>query len=156
MGRARGWGSQQTGRPAMRSPGRPPVARREHRVRFWAAIARGLQTEEAAAEAGVSVPVAFRWFREAGGRLSLSLRPLSGRYLSFAEREEIALLRVGGAGVPGIPRRPSRAPAAGSRGVRRHTAAPRGPRASPASDARGGCERAGARADRAAAGRVPP
>ena len=28
-------------RPRIRSPGRPPAARREHRERFWAAIARG-------------------------------------------------------------------------------------------------------------------
>src|SRR4051794_5833036 len=122
MGRARGWGSQQTGRPAMRSPGRPPVARREHRARFWAAIARGLQTEEAAAEAGVSVPVAFRWFREAGGMPSLSLRPLSGRYLSFGEREEIALLRAAGAGVREIARRLRRSPSTISRELRRNAA----------------------------------
>jgi hypothetical protein len=58
---------ERAGRPVMRSPGRPPVARREHRVRFWVAVARGLSSEEAAAVAGVSAPVAFRWFREAGG-----------------------------------------------------------------------------------------
>ena len=63
------------------SPGRPPVAHREHRVRFWAAIGRGLETEQAASEAAVSVPVAFRWFREGGGMPSISLAPLSGRYL---------------------------------------------------------------------------
>src|SRR5205085_6629130 len=39
------------------SPGRPTVAWREDRVRFWAAIARGVKTEDAAAEAGVSGPV---------------------------------------------------------------------------------------------------
>src|ERR687890_2078689 len=49
------------------SPGRPTVAWREDRVRFWAAIARGEKTEDAAAAAGVSSPVAFRWFRHAGG-----------------------------------------------------------------------------------------
>ena len=49
------------------SPGRPTVAWREDRVRFWAAVARGLKTEDAAGEAGVSSPVAFRWFRHAGG-----------------------------------------------------------------------------------------
>ena len=51
------------------SPGRPTVAWREDRVRFWAAIARGLKTEDAAAEAGVSSPVGVpvvppRWRRE--------------------------------------------------------------------------------------------
>ena len=41
MGRPRGWASEVTGRPVLRSPGRPPAGRREHRVLFWAAIARG-------------------------------------------------------------------------------------------------------------------
>ena len=36
MGRPRGRAAAATGRPAMRSPGWPPVARREHRQRFWA------------------------------------------------------------------------------------------------------------------------
>jgi hypothetical protein len=54
MGRPKGWGSDQTGRPAMRSPGRPSVGRREHHVRFWAAIARGATSVEAGLEAGVS------------------------------------------------------------------------------------------------------
>ena len=78
---------ERAGRPVMRSPGRPPVARREHRQRFWAAIARGVTSEAAAVEAGVSVPVGVRWFREGGGMPSVSQAPLSGRYLSFAERE---------------------------------------------------------------------
>jgi IS30 family transposase len=102
------------------SPGRPPVAHREHRVRFWAAIARGLQTEQAASEAAVSVPVAFRWFREGGGMPSISLAPLSGRYLSFAEREEIAILHAQGVGVRGIARRLSRSPSTISRELRRN------------------------------------
>jgi hypothetical protein len=41
----------------MRSPGRPPVGRLEHRQRFWAAIARGLSSEDAAVQAGVSAAV---------------------------------------------------------------------------------------------------
>ncbi len=44
--------SDRAGRPATWSRGRPPVARREDRQRFWAAIARGLQSEDAAVEAG--------------------------------------------------------------------------------------------------------
>lgn len=110
------------GRPVMRSPGRPPVARREHRLRFWAAVARGLQTEEAAGEAGVSVPVAFRWFREGGGMSSISKAPLSGRYLSFEEREEIALLRACGCGVRETARRLGRSPSTISRELRRNAA----------------------------------
>ena len=46
------------------SPGRPTVAWREDRVKFWAAIARDVKTEDAAVEAGVSSPFAFRWFRQ--------------------------------------------------------------------------------------------
>jgi len=71
----------------MRSPGRPPVARREDRQRYWAAIARGLSSEAAGVEAGVSPAVGSRWFRESGGMPSVTQVPLSGRYLSFAERE---------------------------------------------------------------------
>src|SRR3990172_12670180 len=115
-------GSDRAGRPAMRSPGRPPVGRREHRERFWAAIARGIAGEGAAAGAGVSAAVGVRWFREGGGMPSVSLRPLSGRYLSFGEREEIALLRAGGAGVREIARRLRRAPSAISRELRRNAA----------------------------------
>src|SRR5215213_4394125 len=75
----------------LRPPGRPPVARQEHRRRFWAFIAEGLSSEDAAMEVGISQPVGTRWFREAGGmapsHLSHSSKPLSGRYLAFAERE---------------------------------------------------------------------
>lgn len=49
------------------SPGRPTVAWREDRVRFWEAIAVGAKTREAAVAAGVSEPVAYRWFLHAGG-----------------------------------------------------------------------------------------
>ena len=76
-------------RGKMWSPGRPSTARREDRVRFWEAIGRGLSTDDAA-EAGMSSAVGARWFREAGGMPPLTLAPVSGRYLSFAEREEIA------------------------------------------------------------------
>ncbi len=54
-------------RAPMRSPGRPPVVRREERQRFWAAIAGGLSSEDAAAVAGVSSAVGTRWFRNSGG-----------------------------------------------------------------------------------------
>jgi len=104
----------------MRSPGRPSVGRREHRQRFWTAIVRGVSSEDAAAEAGVSAAVGVRWFREGGGMPAVSLRPLSGRYLSFTEREEIALLRAGGAGVREIARRLRRSPSTISRELRRN------------------------------------
>ena len=107
-------------RGQMRSPGRPPVARREHRQRFWAAIARGLASEDAAVEAGVSQPVGTRWFREAGGMPPITQAPLSGRYLSFAEREEIAILRAQQRGVREIARCVGRSPSTISRELRRN------------------------------------
>ena len=86
--------SNRSGRRALRSPGRPPVSRRENRRLFWTAIAAGLTSERAAVVAGVSPPVGVRWFRENGGMpptiLAPSSKPLSARYLSFQEREEIA------------------------------------------------------------------
>lgn len=105
MGRPPGWATNATGRPAMRSPGHPPVARREHRQRFWLAIAEGLSSEDAATAAGVSPPVGTRWFREGGGMPTVSPAPLLGRYLSFVEREEIAILHTQGASSCEIARR---------------------------------------------------
>jgi IS30 family transposase len=54
--------------------------------------------------------------------LSLSLNPPVGRYLSFAQREEIALLRALGHGVREIARRLRRAPSTISRELRRNAA----------------------------------
>src|SRR3954447_26779009 len=93
MGRPPGWMTTITGRPAMRSPGRPP-ARRDIERAFWVKVAEGLSSEDAAIACGVSGPVGSRWFRERGGMPSMGLGPSSGRYLSFAEREEMALLRA--------------------------------------------------------------
>jgi IS30 family transposase len=106
----------------MCSPGRPPVGRLEHRQRFWAAIARGLSSEDAAVEAGVSAAVGVRWFREGGGMASVTLAPASGRYLAFAEREEIAVLRARGCGVREIARVLGRSPSTISRELRRNAA----------------------------------
>jgi IS30 family transposase len=48
------------------------------------------------------------------------LTPLAGRYLSFLEREEIALLRIQGAGVRAIARTIGRDPGTVSRELRRN------------------------------------
>ena len=95
MGRPKGWASDVTGRPVMRSPGRPPAGRRGHRVRFWGGDrTRGCERGGCGGGGGVSAAVGVRWFREGGGMPSVTLAPLSGRYRSFAEREEIAILRA--------------------------------------------------------------
>jgi hypothetical protein len=109
-----------------RSPGRPGVAQRENRRRFWAAIALGRSSEAAGLELGVSQAVGARWFREAGGMppkiLAPSSKPPSERYLSFAEREEIALLRAQGCGVRETARRLGRDASTISRELRRNAA----------------------------------
>jgi IS30 family transposase len=102
-------------RGQMWSPGRPSTARREDRVRFWEAIAHGLSSEDAAGEAGLSPAVGTRWFRQAGGMPPIRLAPVSERYLSFAEREEIAILHAQHLGVRPIARRLGRAPSTISR-----------------------------------------
>ena len=101
--------SRRSGRAPLRSPGRPPVADRSELQRFWLGIAQGMTSEDAALAAGVSQPVGTRLFRKAGGMpptmFKSSAKPPSGRYLSFAEREEIALLRVQGLSKREIGRR---------------------------------------------------
>jgi len=118
--------SSRSTRQKLRSPGRPPVGRREDRVRFWEAIARGLYPEAAVAAARVSWVVGGRWFRHAGGmpptHLAPSAPPLSGRYLSFVERELLALLRAQGHGVRACARHLDRAPSTISRELRRNAA----------------------------------
>jgi len=71
---------------------------------------------------GVSVPVGGRWFRHAGGMTPIRLTEPSGRYLSFEEREEIALLRATQAGVREIARALGRDPGTISRELRRNAA----------------------------------
>jgi IS30 family transposase len=122
MGRPRGWAATRTGRPPMRSPGWPGVNQREVRQVFWKRIAEGLSSEDAALACGVSQPVGTRWFREGGGMPPISLVPWSGRYLSFADREEIALLRAQRCGVRVIARRLGRSPSTISRELRRNAA----------------------------------
>jgi IS30 family transposase len=105
----------------MKSPG-APRHRREVEREFWGEIAKGLLPEEAAAAVGVSQAVGGRWFRHGGGMPTVDLAPLSGRYLTFREREEIALLKMQGAGVRQIARLLARAPSTISRELRRNAA----------------------------------
>jgi IS30 family transposase len=106
----------------LRSPGRPPISRRAERQQFWRLVAKGLTSEDAAVTVGVSPVVGTRWFREGGGMPPISLEAPSGRYLSFAEREEIALLRARECGVREIARHLGRAPSTVSRELRRNAA----------------------------------
>jgi IS30 family transposase len=108
-------------RPGSRSPGRPPPPRKVERE-FWRRIGGGASSEVAAAGCGVSAPVGSRWFRDGGGMPPISVVEPSGRYLSFAEREEIALLKAQDQGVREIARRLGRDPGTISRELRRNAA----------------------------------
>ena len=109
MGRSAGWMQNLTGRGAMCSPGAPSL-RREVERQFWTQIATGMTSEKAAEAVGVSQAVGSRWFRHRGGMPLFMSKPVSGRYLSFAEREEIGLLRAQDVGVREIARRIGRSP----------------------------------------------
>jgi hypothetical protein len=90
--------SRRLERPKLYPRGRPGTGIRAIRHEFWLGIAAGMSTADAATAAGVSSAAGKNWFREFGGMSPSHLRPsappLSGRYLSFAEREQIALLNA--------------------------------------------------------------
>src|ERR1700689_2113953 len=114
----RQWAADRALRPPMRSPGRPEPSRAVQRG-FWRLSAGGMTTVGAAESVGVSWPVGARWFRHGGGMPPLSLDEPTGRYLSFAEREEIALLRAQDVGGREIARRLARDPGTVSGELRR-------------------------------------
>jgi hypothetical protein len=121
MGRPAGWMKALTGRSAMKSPGAPSL-RREVQRAFWGEIAKGVSSEDAAVAVGVSQAAGSRWFRERGGMPTFMIAPVAGRYLSFPEREEIALLKAQGGGVREIARQLGRDPSTISRELRRNAA----------------------------------
>jgi IS30 family transposase len=100
--------------------GRPvsPVA---VRARFWDGIRSGLGVREAAAAAGVSRTRGQAWFREAGGVAAAGAVAPGGRYLSLAEREEIAVGVAAGLGLREIGRRLGRPASTVSREVSRNS-----------------------------------
>jgi len=106
----------------MFSPGRPGVNQLETKQAFWNRIAEGMESDAAALACGVSQPLGPRWFRQAGGMPPIDLAPRSGRYLSFSEREELALLWAQDCGVCEIARRLGRSPSTISRELRRNAA----------------------------------
>jgi IS30 family transposase len=113
-------------RAPLGSLGRPSVAGRAEQDVFWRGIAAGLSIEAAALRAGVSEAIGSRLFRKAGGMPSAmfrsSAKPLSGRYLSRGEREEIALLNAQGHSMQEIGRRLKRAASTISRELDRNAA----------------------------------
>jgi transposase-like protein len=121
MGWPAGWMTELTGRAPLKSPGKPSL-RRDVERRFWREIAKGSSSEDAALAVGASQAAGSRWFRERGGMPTFMLAPVAGRYLSFEEREEIAVCRAQGGGVREIARRLGRSPSTISRELRRNAA----------------------------------
>jgi IS30 family transposase len=90
------------------------------RRRFWRLIAEGLPTHEVSPLVGVSRRCGTTWFGHGGGMSPISLQEPSGRYLSLAEREEIALGRAAGQSMRSIARRLGRAASTVSRELHRN------------------------------------
>jgi transposase, IS30 family len=67
-----------------------PRALLAQRRAFWRLIAEGVVAKQAGRRVGVDGHTGSRWFRECGGMSPISLLEPTGRYLSLAEREEIA------------------------------------------------------------------
>jgi len=121
MGRPTRWMKTITGRDLMKSPG-APSHRREIEREFWREIKTGVTSEAAAAAVGVSQAVGTRWFRHRGGMPTFLSNPITGRYLSFAEREEIALSNPQEESIRSIARKLNRSPSTISRELRRNVA----------------------------------
>ena len=99
--------------------GRPGLPR-EVRVRFWDGIRAGLGTAEAGAAAGISKSAAFGLLSRAGGVKGKGPCAGPGRYLSLAEREEIAVGLAREESCRGIGRRLGRPASTVSREVTRN------------------------------------
>ena len=103
--------------------------RREIQRAFWRLIGQGVFPGPAGIEAGASDHTGWTWYRQAGGMPPLNLRDPSGRYLSFAEREEIAILHAQKISCRQIAKALGRAPSTISQEIRRN--GPTGPRQVP-------------------------
>ena len=91
---------------------------------FWAALQRGEFITDAADAVGMYRKQGARWLVASGGVRPRRGRDLQGRYLSFAEREEIALARAAGESMRSIARRLGRSPSTISRELGRNAEAP--------------------------------
>jgi IS30 family transposase len=69
---------------------------RQTRQGFFEAVRSGLSVPDAARAVGLIPHVARRWWEQAGGVITNGPQAVSGRYLSYAEREEIAVAHAAG------------------------------------------------------------
>lgn len=87
---------------------------------FWAAWQAGEFMTDASAVAGTYRQRGLAWVRLAGGVRPRRGRDLQGRYLSFGEREQIALGRASGESIRSIAGRLGRSPSTVSRELARN------------------------------------
>jgi IS30 family transposase len=110
----------------MGRPGIPIQVRRE----FWQQIRTGLPIFKAAQVVGVPITTARDWFRQAGGVNPYPPKPVSGRYLSFEEREEVAVGLAAGRSQAEIARDLGRDPSTICREIARNSTSARSHKAS--------------------------
>ncbi len=91
MGGVSGWAIAVTGRPAMRSPGRAPVALRDCRQRFRKAITRGAHRRGRRCRSGRVAGSGSHCFREAGGIPPSRFEPGSWPIPAGSTIEDIAI-----------------------------------------------------------------
>jgi transposase, IS30 family len=109
-----------------------PLVPRAARLVFWDLVRSGVAWREASVLAGLE-HTAEVWFRLAGGVAACGPRgPVSGRFLSLAEREEIAIGLAAGLSQRVIAARLGRSPSTVCREIRRNKAATVAYRAGPA------------------------
>ncbi len=95
--------------------------RRELQRQFWWLIRAGLAKKRAAVALGLNEDTGKTWFRQAGGVVpAFVTAPSSGRFLSFAEREEIFAGVERHESIRRIAQRLGRAPSSVHRELRRN------------------------------------
>ncbi|MFD7157704.1 IS30 family transposase [Kribbella sp. NPDC059898] len=105
----------------MAEAGRPLLPRELQRA-FWLRVRSGLSYEDAGRVVGVAPRTVVRWVRQGGGMPMVELGVVSGRYLSLAEREEIAIGLAERCSVREIARRLGRSASTVSREIKRNSA----------------------------------
>ena len=102
----------------MHLPARPDVNQRDTKQAFWARIAVGASSEDAALASRVSQQIGVCRFSDASGMAPISMVALLGRFRSFGEREELAPLNARRLTMREIARRIGRSPSTTSRELR--------------------------------------
>ncbi|MGW5195854.1 IS30 family transposase [Kribbella sp. NPDC004138] len=105
----------------MAGRGRPALPRQVQRE-FWLLVRAGAEYGDAAVSVGVAKSVAWRWVRQGGGMPMVELSEPQGRYLSFAERENLMVWWAQDVGVREIARRLGRVASTVSRELARNGA----------------------------------